>query len=235
MNITPDEIVYWEWRWVALNATLVHTWIVMALLAGLSWLATRKLRAERPPSRWVSLTEVIVDGIRNQVREVSQGEPSRYLPFVGTLFVFIATANVLTVVPGFHPPTGSLSTTAALAACVFVATPGYGIARRGLRGYLRHYCQPSLVVLPFNIIGELSRTLALAVRLCGNIMSGTLTVAILVSLAPLFFPVLMRLFGMLIGLVQAYIFAVLAMVYIASAERAWQEAETNNHSNAEGA
>ncbi|MCB0085812.1 MAG: F0F1 ATP synthase subunit A, partial [Caldilineaceae bacterium] len=139
------------------------------------------------------------------------------LPFAGTLFLLIATVNVLSLVPGYRSPTGSLSTTAALATCVFIAVPIYGVAKRGVRSYLRSYIQPSIFMLPFNIIGELSRTLAMAVRLFGNVMSGDMIVAILLGIVPLFFPIVMQLLGLLIGFIQAYIFAVLATVYIASA------------------
>jgi F-type H+-transporting ATPase subunit a len=157
--------------------------------------------------------------MREQIRDVSQHDPGPYLPFVGTLFLFIATCNALAIVPGFTPPTGSLSTTAALALCVLVAVPLYGIAERGLSGYLRGYARPTIFMLPFNVIGEMSRTVALAVRLYGNVMSGTVIAAILLSLVPFFFPIVMQVLGLLTGLIQAYIFAVLAMVYIASAVR----------------
>ena len=140
-----------------------------------------------------------------------------YLPFVGTVFLFIAVANLLTVLPGYVAPTASLSTTAALAIAVFLAVPVFGVTRQGLRGYLRHYIEPNPIMLPFNVIGDLSRTLALAVRLFGNIMSGTKIVAVLVGIVPLVFPIVFRALGLLTGLIQAYIFAVLAMVYIASA------------------
>ncbi len=225
MHVTPDQVVYWQWGPVVLNATIVHTWIVMALLVAVSVLATRRLTTTMAPSHWQNALEAIVGTIRSQIRAISQDDPRRYLPFIGTLFLLVATANLLSVVPWFHPPTGSLSTTAALAACVFVAVPGFAIARQGLGAYLREYIQPSPIMLPFNIIGEVSRTFALAVRLFGNIMSGTLIVGVLVSLTPLFFPVVMRAFGLLIGMIQAYIFAVLAMVYIASAARLEQERE----------
>ena len=161
-----------------------------------------------------------METLRQQIRDVSRQDPGPYLPFVGTLFVFVATSNLLAVVPGFHPPTSSLSTTAALAACVFVAVPVYGITSSGLVAYLKQYLQPSVFMLPFNIIGELSRTLALAVRLYGNIMSGSVIGAILLAFVPLFVPVLMQMLGLLTGMIQAYIFAVLAMVYIASAAKA---------------
>ena len=171
------------------------------------------------PGRWQNLLEVLVSGMREQIREVSQHDPGPYLPFVGTLFLFIATSNALAIVPGFTPPTGSLSTTTALALCVLVAVPLYGIAERGLGGYLKSYVRPTVFMLPFNIIGEMSRTVALAVRLYGNVMSGTVIAAILLSIVPFFFPIVMQVLGLLTGLIQAYIFAVLAMVYIASATR----------------
>lgn len=225
MEVTPDQVVYWRWGPVVLNATLVNTWIVMGLLLVISWLATRKIAVTMAPSRWQNALEAVIAAIRREIGQISQDDPTRYLPFVGTLFLLIAVANILSIVPGYNPPTGSLSTTAALAACVFISVPAYAIARKGLRGYLRQYVRPSPIMLPFNVIGELSRTLALAVRLFGNIMSGTLIVGVLISLTPLFFPVLMRAFGLLIGLIQAYIFAVLAMVYIASAARMQQQQE----------
>jgi F-type H+-transporting ATPase subunit a len=158
--------------------------------------------------------------MRDQIRDVSQQEPGRYLPFIGTLFLFIAVSNSLAVVPGFQAPTGSLSTTTALALCVLIAVPLYGIVEHGVIGYLRTYLQPTWLMLPFNIIGELSRTIALAVRLYGNVMSGMVLAAILVSIIPFIFPTLMQLLGLLTGLIQAYIFAVLAMVYIAAASGA---------------
>jgi F-type H+-transporting ATPase subunit a len=165
----------------------------------------------------------VVGAIREQIRDVGQQDPDPYLAFVGSLFVLIAAANVLAIVPGYHPPTGSLSTTAALALCVFVAVPLYGMRQQGLSRYLKNYLQPSVFMLPFNIVGELSRTLALAVRLYGNIMSGAMIAGILLSIAPLVFPIVMQALGLLTGLIQAYIFAVLAMVYLASATRAHHE------------
>ncbi len=226
MTITPDAIILWQWGWLHVNATMAFTWAIMVLLAGGSWLITRGLSDGPYISRWQNLLEVLVTGIRDQIREVSHQDPGRYLPFVGTLFLFVAMANLLTVVPGYRAPTGSLSTTTALALCVLIAVPVYGIAAEGVVGYLRKYTRPTVLMLPFNIIGELSRTLALAVRLYGNIMSGTVIVAILLGLAPLLFPIVMRLLGLLTGMIQAYIFAVLAMVYIASASAVGEQRAT---------
>jgi F-type H+-transporting ATPase subunit a len=231
MELTPDKLVYWQWGPVALNATIVYTWVVMAILALVSRLVTRRLCSGPELSRWQNLLEVLVAAMRDQIRDVSRQDPGRYLPFVGTLFLFILIPNVLSVVPGFEPPTASLSTTTALAACVFVAVPLYGITGQGLVAYLRNYTQPTWFMLPFNVIGELSRTVALAVRLYGNVMSGTLIVGILLSLVPLFFPVVMNLLGLITGVIQAYIFAILAMVYIAAATRTHDEPGSESRSN----
>ena len=206
-----------------MNATLVFTWLTMALLVVGSWWLTRRLSNTTQIPRWQHLLEVVILTIQKQIREVSLQEPGIYLPFVGTLFLFIATCSLLTVVPGYQPPTASLITTAALATCVFFAVPLFGILQHGVGRYLIQYLKPTPFMLPFNIIGELSRTLALAVRLYGNMMSGSVMAAILVGFVPLFVPVIMNLFGLLIGMIQAYIFAILAMVYIASATAAHQQ------------
>jgi F-type H+-transporting ATPase subunit a len=225
MELSPDAYVLWEWGFVKINATIVATWGIMALMTVTSWLITRRLATAPRVSRWQSALEVIVGYIRDQIQEIMNQDPTRYLYFIGTLFLFISVSNLLVIIPGYQPPTGSLSTTAALAACVFVAVPVYGITQQGIIGYLKHYVQPTPLMLPFTIISEISRTLALAVRLFGNIMSGTLIGAILLSIAPLFVPIVMQLFGLLIGQIHAYIFAVLAAVYIASATRVYKQEE----------
>lgn len=224
-QISPDQVIFWQWDVVNLNATIVYTWVVMTLLVITSWLVTRKLSTGPRISRWQNLLEIVVSTLRQQIREISQHDPKPHLAFIGTLFLLIATSNVFAVVPGFVPPTASLSTTAALAICVFVAVPVFSIAEEGVLGYLKHFVRPNPLMLPFEVIGEFSRTLALAVRLFGNVMSGTKIVAILLAIVPLIFPVVMDLLGLLTGLIQAYIFSVLAMVYIASASRAHHEDE----------
>lgn len=224
MHITPDQIVLWRWGPAALNATILCTWIVMLLLTLVSWLVTRKLAGPgQPRSRWQNALEVIVESIRGQIREICLEGGDTYLPFVGTLFLFIAASNVLEIVPGWHAPTGSLSTTTALAVSVGVAVPVFGILRRGFVGYFRHYLKPTVIMLPFHLMSETTRNLALAVRLFGNIMSGAMIVGILLAITPLFVPVLMQALGLLIGFIQAYIFAILAMVYIAAAVQRGQE------------
>jgi len=224
MEITPDHLVLFRWGFLYLNATIVYTWAVMFLLVLVSWIATRKLAMDGPRSGWATALEAIVSGMRQQVREISGSEiADACLPFIGTLFLFVLVSNELDAVPGWHPPTGSLSTTAALAICVAVGVPLFGIRKAGLKGYLHHYLSPTFFMLPFHIVSEISRTMALAVRLFGNIMSGSMIVAILLAIVPLFFPVLMQVLGLLIGLIQAYIFAILAMVYIAAAIRRQEE------------
>lgn len=222
MNISPDQIVYWQWGAIRLSATIVYTWGVMVLVTAVSWFVTRKLGVDDRIGRLQNALEVIVGAIREQIREVTRTDPDTHMAFVGTLFLFILVSNVLAVVPGFHAPTGSLSTTAALASLVFLAVPLYGIRSQGLGAYLRQYVEPTWLMLPFNVLGEFSRTLALAVRLYGNMMSGAVIAAILLALAPLFFPIIMHALGLLTGVIQAYIFAVLALVYMASATAAHQ-------------
>ena len=219
MEIGPDSIVYWEWKFVELNATIVFTWVMMAAIILVSWLATRKISVDTPISRWQNGMETIVSSMRDQIEGITQDDPLPYLPFLGTLFLFISISNLMDIIPGYYPPTGSINTTAALAICVFFAVPVFGIAKKGVGAYLKNYIQPSPFMLPFNIIGEFSRTLALAVRLFGNIMSGTMIAGILLSIVPLFIPIVMDAFGLLVGQIQAYIFAILAAVYIASATR----------------
>jgi F-type H+-transporting ATPase subunit a len=217
VEISPDEVVFWKLGFVPINETIVFTWLVMIVLVFLAWITTRSLSVEPPISHWQNLFETLIGYMDSQIRGIAQMSPDRYLPFSGTLFLFISVANLLDIVPGYRTPTGSLSTTAALAICVFFAVPIYGIAQAGVIGYLKHYAEPSILMLPFHIIGEFSRTIALAVRLFGNMMSESMLVAILLTIAPLFLPVLLELLGLLIGQVQAYIFAVLATVYIVSA------------------
>lgn len=219
MTIDPSNIVYFEWGFVRITATLVFTWVTMAVLVSLSFLVTRNLTSDIHISKGQSMLEAIIVAINDQIRQVSQQEPGQYLPFIGTIFLFILTSVLLSIVPGYIPPTGSLNTTIALALCVFFSVPFYGISSRGLKGYLSQFVKPTVIMLPFNIISEFSRALSLAVRLYGNIMSSTIIIAILLTVIPLFFPVVMQLLGLLTGVIQAYIFAILAIVYIASATK----------------
>ena len=220
MRLSSDEMIFWQHGFLKLNGTIVFTWALMFVLAAGPKLITRQLSTGMKRSRWQNLLEIIVTGIEQQIAEVGLRHPRTYVGFLGTLFLFVAISTLATVIPGFEPPTGSLSTTAALALCVLVAVPFYGIEEQGLGGYLKSYVEPTVIMLPFNIISELSRTLALAVRLFGNMMSGTMIIAILLTITPFIFPIAMSMLGLLTGMVQAYIFSILAAVYIASATRA---------------
>lgn len=217
MKLSPDQTIFWEYGFFSINLTLVTTWGIMLLLAIASFLITRKLKSDLQISRWQCFLEMLVTGINQQIKEVGLKEPQKYIGFLGTLFLFIATANLLIIIPWYEPPTGSLSTTAALAISVLFAVPFFGITKSGLGRYLKTYIQPTFIMLPFNIISEISRTLALTIRLFGNIMSGGLIVAVLLSIAPFIFPIVMTVLGLLTGMVQAYIFSILATVYIAAA------------------
>jgi F-type H+-transporting ATPase subunit a len=225
MELSPDETIFWQNGFVTINLTLVTTWGIMLFLIISAVLLTRNLKTDIQISRWQCFLEMIVTGINEQIEEVGLKNPSAYIGFIGTLFLFIGVANIGIIFPGYTPPTASLSTTTALALCVLLAVPFYGISKSGLLGYLKSYLQPTWIMLPFNIISEVSRTLALAIRLFGNIMSGGMIIAILLSIAPFIFPVVMNALGLLTGIVQAYIFSILATVYIAAAVKSPKETE----------
>jgi F-type H+-transporting ATPase subunit a len=223
MRISPDSLIIWQYGFIKLNATIATTWVIIAFLAAISKMITRNLRTDINVSRWQCALEIIVLGINKQIEDVGLKDPEKYTGFIGTLFLFIATASIFTIFPGYESPTGSLSTTAALAICVFISVPYFGIRERGILRYLKSYLEPTFIMLPFNIISELSRTLALAIRLFGNMMSDTMVIAILLTVTPLIFPVVMTGLGLLTGMVQAYIFSVLATVYIAGATMSDEE------------
>ena len=222
MRLSPDEMIFWQHGFLKLNATIVFTWGLMLVLAISSKLITRKLTTDHKRSRWQNLLEIVVTAIGKQIEDVGLQHPEKYIGFLGTLFLFVALAALGTIIPGYEPPTASLSTTVALALSVFVAVPLFGIEDQGMRGYLKSYVEPTVIMLPFNIISELSRTLALAVRLFGNMMSGAMIIAILLTITPFVFPIVMTALGLLTGMVQAYIFSILAAVYIAAATRTRQ-------------
>ena len=219
MRLSPDQIIFWQHGFFKLNGTIVFTWGLMIVLAVGAKLITRNLSTELERTRWQNFLEIIVTGINKQIEEVGLRHPEKYLGFLGTLFLFVAVSALCTIIPGYEPPTASLSTTVALALCVFVAVPLFGIEDQGLGGYLKSYIEPTVIMLPFNIISELSRTLALAVRLFGNMMSGAMIIGILLTITPFIFPIVMTALGLLTGMVQAYIFSILAAVYIAAATR----------------
>ncbi|MHB9139729.1 MAG: F0F1 ATP synthase subunit A [Victivallaceae bacterium] len=226
MHLSPDQMIFWQYGFFKLNGTIVFTWVLMIVLTAGSKLITRKLSTGMKRSRWQNVLEIVVCGIKKQIEEIGLPHPEKYIAFLGSLFLFIAMATLFTIIPGYEPPTGSLSTTAALALCVFVAVPLFGIQNQGAGNYLKSYVEPVFIMLPFHIISELTRTLALAVRLFGNMMSGVMIIAILLIITPLVFPIAMTALGLLTGMVQAYIFSILAAVYIAAGTRVHNPVES---------
>jgi F-type H+-transporting ATPase subunit a len=200
---------------VPVTGPVVVTWAIMVLLVGLSILITRRLQLK--PSRRQAVLEVIVGAIDGQIRDTMQTEPGPYRALIGTIFLFVLVANWSALVPGVEPPTATLETDAALAVIVFLAGIWYGIRTQGIRGYLGTFAEPSWVMIPLNVFEQISRTFSMIVRLFGNIMSGVFIVGIVLSLAGLLVPIPLMALDLLTGAVQAYIFAVLAMVFIAAA------------------
>jgi F-type H+-transporting ATPase subunit a len=196
--------------------TVLTTWLLMALLTGLGWLGTRKLSVAAP-SRLQSALEGAVLALQAAIESAAPSHASRLLPFIGTLWLFIATANLIGLVPGLRSPTGDLSLTVALAMLVFVSVHWFGIRIDGLKAYLRHYLDPNPILLPFHLLGEVTRTLALAVRLFGNMMSLEMAALLVVLVAGFLAPVPLLMLHIVEALVQAYIFGMLALVYVAGA------------------
>jgi F-type H+-transporting ATPase subunit a len=191
------------------------TWAIMAVLVLGSWLATRRLASR--PDRRQAVVELIVTGIMGQIDEVIRKPPRPFLPLLGTLFTFLVAANLSGVLPGVEAPTGKLETPAALALIVFVAVHFFGVRAKGILGYLASFARPKLIMLPLNLVSEVTRTFSLMVRLFGNVMSGEFMIALVVALAGLFVPIPLMALEILVGLVQAYIFTILASVFIGAA------------------
>ena len=200
---------------VGITRPVVTTWEIMAVLTLISWFVTGRLRLH--PDRRQIVLELLVTGIMAQIDEVTRKSPRPFLPLLGTLFIFLVAANLSGVLPGVEAPTGKLETPAALALIVFVAVHYFGVRARGPFGYLASFAKPKLIMLPLNIVSEITRTFSLMVRLFGNVMSGEFVIALVVALAGLFVPIPLMALEILVGLVQAYIFTVLATVFIGAA------------------
>lgn len=197
---------------LTITGTVITTWVIMAVLALVAWLMSRRLRLEPGPLQ--TALEGVVSVMEAAIAEV---EPKHYrvlLPFVGTLWIFLVVANLCSLIPGVHSPTRDLSATSALALLVFVFTHWVAIRIGGL-GYLRHYLAPSPILLPFHIISELTRTVALAVRLFGNMMSLEMAALLILMVAGFLAPVPILMLHVIEALVQAYIFGMLALIYVA--------------------
>lgn len=205
--------VAWRLGPVEITDTVVTTWGLMLALWVFSWLATRRLRDD--PGALQTALEGAVGTIEETVRAVLPEHAPRVMPFIGTLWLFLVFANLSGLIPGLHSPTRDLSATAALAILVFFSTHWYGIRGQGLRTYLRHYLAPSPILLPFHVIGEITRTVALAVRLFGNIMSLELAALLTLLVAGFLAPIPILMLHIVEALVQAYLFGMLALIYVA--------------------
>jgi F-type H+-transporting ATPase subunit a len=200
---------------IAITRPVVTTWAIMAVLTLSSWLVTRRL--DRRPDRMQAMLEIVVTGILGQIEEIIRKGARRLLPMLGTLFIFLVAANLSGVLPGVEAPTAKLETSASLALIVFLSVHYFGVRAQGLLGYLVRFAKPKLIMLPLNILSELTRTFSLMVRLFGNIMSGEFVIALVVAVAGLFAPIPFMALEILVGLIQAYIFTVLATVFIGAA------------------
>ncbi len=213
MTSPLDSVALFNLGPVPITQAVVATWAIMAVLAGGAWLVTRRLTLDASAAQ--AAFELVVETVDGQVRDTMDAEPGPYRAFIGTLFAFIFAANWTTLIPGVEPPTAHLETDAALALLVFLAVIWFGIRAGGVRGYLATFATPSLVMVPLNVIESVTRTFSLLVRLFGNVMSGVFIVGIVLSLAGLLVPIPLMALDLLTGAVQAYIFAILAMVFIA--------------------
>jgi len=200
---------------VTVTRPVVTTWAIMAVLTLVGWFVTRRLAQH--PDRRQALLELIVTGILGQIEEVIRKDPRPFLPVLGTLFIFLVAANLSGVLPGVEAPTGKLETPAALGLITFASVHFFGVRARGPFGYLASFAKPKLIMLPLNILSEITRTFSLMVRLFGNVMSGEFIIALIVALAGLFVPIPLMALELLVGVVQAYIFTVLATVFIGAA------------------
>ncbi len=200
---------------VPITRPVMTTWAIMLGLSLASWLVTRRLHVR--PDRWQAVLEVIVTGILRQIGDIIRRDGRPLLPLLGSLFIFLAVANLSGVLPGTQAPTAKIETPAALALIVFVSVHYYGVRAQGLFGYLASFAKPKLVMLPLNLLSEVTRTFSLMVRLFGNVMSGEFMLALVAALAGLFLPIPFMALEILLGLVQAYIFTVLATVFIGAA------------------
>lgn len=198
---------------IDIAGSVVSTWIITLVVAGTAWLATRNL--SRSPRLIQVVLEAIVAAIEDAIEGVLPGRVTLLFPFIATLWIFVVTANLFGLLPGMSSPTADLSVTSALAVVVFLSVHYFGIRDQGLKTYLKHYLKPSPVLLPFHIIGEISRTVALAIRLFGNVMSLQTAALLILLVAGFLVPVPLLMLHIVEALIQAYLFGMLALIYIA--------------------
>ena len=215
----------------AITSIVVTTWGIMLALGLFSWLATRNLALDPGPLQTV--LEGVVSAIEDTVENVLPERAQQLLPFIGTLWIYILFANLVGLIPHQHAPTGNLSVTAGLALLVFLSVHWFGIRNEGLRRYLKHYLSPTPIMLPFHLLSEVTRTVALAVRLFGNIMSLEMAALLVLLVAGLLVPVPLLMLHIVESLVQAYIFGMLALIYVAGAMQSQQNLELSDEGSDE--
>ena len=214
---------------IGVTVPVITTWGIMLLLVALSWATTRHLRHDPGPMQVV--LEGLIGAMDRAISEVLPKTSAQVLPFIGTLWIFVVVANLVGIIPGLHSPTGVLSTTAALAVLVFFSVHWFGVRSEGLRAYLKHYLAPSPIMLPFHLMSEVTRTLALAIRLFGNIMSLEMAALLVLLVAGFLVPVPLLILHVIEALIQAYIFGMLALIYIASAIQSQQLRQSEKRDN----
>ncbi|HXZ68051.1 MAG TPA: F0F1 ATP synthase subunit A, partial [Alphaproteobacteria bacterium] len=200
---------------VPITRPVVTTWAIMLVLSAGSWAITRRLTLKSSPRQ--NVLELIVTQIADQIRDVMRKDPLPFLPLIATLFIFLVVANLSGILPGTQAPTARLETPAALASIVFLSIHYFGVRAHGFFGYLASFAKPKLIMLPLNLVSQVTRVFSLMVRLFGNVMSGEFIIALVIALAGLFVPIPFMALEILLGLVQAYIFTVLAAVFIGAA------------------
>ena len=220
-----DSINLISWGDFAINVTIFNSWLVIALIVLFSILVTRNLKYEKDVSKFQIMLETLVLWLQKEAKDTSSAKNNQYLGMALGLFCFIMVANLLTFIPWFRPPTASLSTTMALATVVFFAIPYFAIKNAGVKGYLKKFIEPMPLMLPLNIFSEIFSVLAMGLRLFGNMLSGVMFAMILSAFIPFVAPLLMQSLGLLTGSIQAYIFALLAVVYSSSVKEYDEQSE----------
>ncbi len=211
-----DAIRLISWNDFYINVTIFNSWLVIAIITLVSWLTTRNLSTQKQVSKWQTALEALVLWLQQEANETSGSRTNQYLGMAMGLFCFILVCNLLTFIPWFRPPTASISTTMALAAIVFLAIPYFSIKNAGIKGYLKKFIDPIPLMLPMNVFSEFFSVFAMGLRLFGNMLSGVMFASILSAFVPFVAPLTMQTLGLLTGSIQAYIFALLAVVYSSS-------------------
>ncbi len=211
LKVFPEKV--FELGPVDITDTVLISWLVMAVITVVCYVATRRL--DLRPTRVQEMLEALYEAVEGTVKDVVPVDPALVIPVLGTIWIFIGVSNLIGLIPGLSTPTADINATFAFAVVAYSMSHVFGIKTRGIMGYLAHYKEPTWVLLPFHIMAEITRTVALAVRLFGNMLSGEMVALILLGIAGFLVPVPFALLHIVIGLIQAYIFGMLTLVFIA--------------------